>query len=299
MNRKKYAVFTMDVERFSDTECISASGIRVEDDLTDGFEEYIDILDRHGIKGTFFTVGDLAPKIADRLRSHLATGHSLALHSFSHIPPMSVPLEQFREKTRQAKERMKELFGVDVVGFRAPCFSIDKARLDVLRELGFLYDSSHLDFLAARHTVRLDLDDFSPVRKGVFRNEHFYEFGLSKEKVFGQDFPVSGGGYVRLSNWGFIKTLIRHNIHRNDYYVFYLHPFELTKRKIPFLKELKLYDKYYISQGVHGYKRRIEYIIQMLKKQGYDFVTFEQLVQIMDREQQEVKKAPLLGSAPQ
>jgi peptidoglycan/xylan/chitin deacetylase (PgdA/CDA1 family) len=285
MVKKKYAVFTMDVETFSDTECLNASGIRVEEDMLDGLDEYLKILDRHGIKSTLFTVGDLAPRIADRLRPHLDNGHNLALHNFTHTPPMSIPLDQFREKTRQAKERMKALFGVDIKGFRAPCFSLDKARLDILRELGFCYDSSHLDFSKARHTVSLDLSDFQQLRKGIFRGDNFYEFGLSKEKVFGYPFPISGGGYVRLSNWGFIKALIRHNIHHNNYYVFYLHPFELTKKKIPFLKELKPYDKYYISQGIQQYRRRIERIIRMLKKHGYEFVTFEQLVQIMDKEQ--------------
>ena len=65
---------------------------------------------------------------------------------------------------------------------------------------------------------------------------------------------------------------------------FYLHPFELTKQKVPFLKELRSYDKFYIKQGIHTYSRRIERIIRMLKKSGYEFVTFEQLVQIMDAE---------------
>lgn len=284
MKRKKYAVFTMDVESFSDTECISASGIRVDADLTDGFEEYIKILNRHGIKSTLFTVGDFAPKIADRLRAQLAEGHHLALHSFSHVPPMAVPLDTFRQEIQDAKARMKELFGVNIVGFRAPCFSIDKDRLNVLKELGFTYDSSHLDFRAARHTVKMDLNDFQTVRDGIFRNDHFYEFSLSKEKVFGQMFPVSGGGYVRLSHWGFIKTLISQYIHRNDYYVFYLHPFELTKQKVPFLKGLKPYDKYYLNHGIRTYRHRIEKIIRMLQKQGYEFVTFEQLVKIMDCE---------------
>ncbi len=285
MNQKKYAVFTMDVESFADTECIRASGIHVDTDLIDGFEEYIKILNRHGIKSTLFTVGEFAPKIADCLRTHIANGHSLALHSFAHIPPMSIPLEQFRKKIRNAKEHLAEQFNVNVVGFRAPCFSIDADRLKVLQELGFLYDSSHLGFPAARHTVNLDLNNFKKLRHGIFRNKRFYEFSLSKEYIFGRPFPISGGGYVRLSHWGFIKALIRHNIHHNDYYVFYLHPFELTKQKVPFLKELKFYDKYYIKQGIRNYRRRIEYIIQLLKKHGYEFVTFEQLVQIMDREQ--------------
>ena len=284
MSRKKYAVFTMDVEAFADTECISASGIPVDVDLLDGFDEYVKILDKYGIKSTLFTVGDLAPRIVDRLRGYISKGHDLALHSYSHIAPMQVPLEQFREKTRRAKQWMRELFDVDVVGFRAPCFSMDKARLEVLQELGFRYDSSHLDYRPARHTVKLDLKNFRQLREGVFRKNDFYEFGLSKEKVFGKNFPISGGGYVRLSNWGFIKTLIWHYIHQNDYYVFYLHPFELTKQKVPFLKELKSYDKFYLKKGIGTYNRRIERIIQMLKKGGYEFVTFGQLVNIMDKE---------------
>ena len=283
MSHKKYAVFTMDVETFADTECISSAGIHVEEDLLDGFDEYMEVLDKYNIKSTLFTVGDLAPKIIDRLRPCIKRGHDLAMHSYTHIAPMMVSVEEFREKTRHAKERMRELFGVDVVGFRAPCFSMDRDRLEVLKELGFRYDSSHLDYSLARHTVKLNLDNFRQLRQGVFRHKDFYEFGLSKEKVFGQPFPISGGGYVRLSNWGFVKTLIKHHIHKNDYYVFYLHPFELTKQQIPFLKELKYYDKIYIKQGIRAYKNRIEQIILMLQRDGYEFITFEQLVNIMDR----------------
>lgn len=288
MNQKKYAIFTMDVESFSDTECINASGIRVDIDIMDGFEEYLSILDRYDIKSTLFTVGDFAPQVADRIRPHLLRGHRLALHNYTHIAPMSIPVEQFREQLRQAKTSLGALFGMEVEGFRAPCFSMDKDRLNVLQELGFRYDSSHLDYAPARHTVKLDLQNFKQLRNGIFRNKDFYEFGLSKEKVFGKPFPISGGGYVRLSNWGFIRTLIQHYIHKNDYYVFYLHPFELTKKKLPVLKELKSYDKYYIKQGVQGYGKRVEQIIRMLKKDGYEFVTFEQLVQIMDREKEPV-----------
>ena len=281
---KKYAVFTMDVEAFGDTECINSAGIPVNVDLLDGLDEYLKILDRHGIKSTLFTVGDLAPRVADRLRPHIAAGHALAMHSYTHLAPMTVPLEQFREGTQKAKNQMENLFGVEVMGFRAPCFSIDKARLDALREMGFRYDSSHLNYLQARHTVELDLQEFDSLRKDILRKDSFYEFGLSREKVFGHSFPISGGGYVRLSMWGFIKTLIQHYIRKNDYYVFYLHPFELTKEKVPFVKELKSYDRYYIRQGIRSYGRRIERIIRMLRKKGYEFVTFEQMVQIMDRE---------------
>ena len=284
MRKKKYAVFTMDVETFADTECIKSAGIHVDADLLDGFDEYIKIMDRHGIKNTLFTIGELAPKIADRLKPCIANGHALAMHSYAHVAPMTESVEQFREKIRQAKEQMRALFGVDVVGFRAPCFSMDKARLDVLQELGFRYDSSHLNFLPARHTVKLDLQDFQRLRRGIFRHGDFYEFGLSRGKIFGKPFPISGGGYTRLGPWAFTKTVLRNYIRKNDFYVFYLHPFELTRQKIPSLRQLRSYDQYYIKQGIHTYGKRIERIIRLLKRHGYEFVTFERLVQLMARE---------------
>jgi peptidoglycan/xylan/chitin deacetylase (PgdA/CDA1 family) len=256
----------------------------VDTDLLDGFEEYIRILDRHGIKSTLFTVGDLAPHIADRLRPCIASGHRLALHNHAHVPPMDESPEQFRKQTRRAKNRLQKLFGTEVAGFRAPCFSMNKTQLEVLRELGFRYDSSHLNYLAARHTVALDLDDYRQLRTSIYHRDGFYEFGLSSGKVLDRTFPISGGGYVRLPPWWFVKSMIRKHIQSSDYYVFYLHPFELTRRKIPFIKELKAYDKYYTHHGIRTYGKRVESIIKMLKKQGYEFVTFEELTQILTPE---------------
>ena len=283
MSKTKYAVFTMDVETFADTECISNLHTEVNVDPLDGLEEYLSILDRHNIKSTLFTVGTLAPKIADRLRPHIENGHRLALHSYEHVAPMHVSPADFREQMARAKKQLSELFQTEIEGFRALCFSIDRERLSILKELGFKYDSSHLDFLKARHTVKLDLGNFKKLRDGIFCEDGFFEFALSKQKIFGQPYPISGGGYVRLSNWEFIKGIIRQYLRENDYYVFYLHPFELTRKKIPFFKNLKAYDQYYLQAGIASYGRHIEQIIHMLQKFGYTFVTFEQLTEILQK----------------
>ncbi len=282
MSRTKFAVFTMDVEAFTDTECVSNSGESINVDLLDGFDEYIKILDRYNIKSTLFTVGSLAPKIYDKLKNCIDNGHRLALHSYNHIAPMDISPEQFRTETQKAKELLKNIFNTEITGFRAPCFSIDDERLKILKELGFKYDSSHLGFLKARHTVDLKLKNFKKLRDDIFCDNGFFEFGLSKQKIFGRPYPISGGGYVRLSNWGFIKSLIKQYITSNDYYVFYLHPFELTQQKIPLIKDLKAYDKYYLKAGITSYGKHIEQIILMLKKSGYRFVTFEELTDILN-----------------
>lgn len=275
---KKYAVFTMDVEAFTDTECVSNSKFRVEADMLDGFDEYMKILDKYNIKSTLFTVGKLAPKISDRLKKSIKNGHRLALHNYEHIAPMDMSVEAFREQIKRAKDMLSEMFETEIKGFRAPCFSMDKARLEVLEELGFSYDSSHLGF-KANHTVDLDLSDFEECREDIFCKNGFYEFGISRQPIFGKPYPISGGGYVRLGNWDFIRTLIWQYLNQKSFYIFYLHPFELTNEKIPILKDLKLYDKYYLKFGISSYGKKVEQIIKMLKKCGYDFVTFEQLIE--------------------
>ncbi len=277
MLRKKYAVFTMDVEAFTDTECVANSSQSVDVDLLDGFDEYMRILDKYNIKSTLFTVGSFAPKIVDRLSENIKNGHRLALHSYEHIAPMDVSEETFKYEISKSKQRLDSLFDTEIVGFRAPFFSLDDKRLNILKDLGFKYDSSHLDFIKARHTVNLNLKGFKEISKDIFHNGGFFEFGLSKQKIFGKPYPISGGGYVRLSNWGFIKGVIKQYLQQNDYYVFYLHPFELTTQKIPFLKGLKPYDQYYLQYGISSYGKHIEQLILMLKKLGYSFITFEEL----------------------
>lgn len=277
MLRKKYAVFTMDVEAFTDTECVANSSQSVDVDLLDGFDEYMRILDKYNIKSTLFTVGSLAPKIVNRLNENIKNGHRLALHSYEHIAPMDVSEETFKYEIFKSKQRLDSLFDTEIVGFRAPFFSLDDKRLNILKDLGFKYDSSHLDFIKARHTVNLNLKGFKEISKDIFHNGGFFEFGLSKQKIFGKPYPISGGGYVRLSNWGFIKGVIKQYLQQNDYYVFYLHPFELTTQKIPFLKGLKPYDQYYLQYGISSYGKHIEQLILMLKKLGYSFITFEEL----------------------
>ncbi len=279
MSNTKYAVFTMDVEAFTDTECVRNSGADIDVDMLDGLDEYIRILDKYGIKSTLFTVGKLASKISDRLKKYIGAGHRLALHGYDHIAPMDIDLEQFKAQIAKAKKQLTEMFGVEITGFRAPCFSMDNDRLNILKELGFQYDSSHLGFSMARHTVELSMKAFKELRNGIFCNNGFFEFGLAKQKFFGMDFPISGGGYVRLNNWLIMKNLIKSYLKHNDYYVFYLHPFELTKEHIPFISNLKSYDKYYLNAGIKSYGKHIEELIQTLIAYDYEFVTFEELTE--------------------
>ncbi len=288
MFKKKYAIFTMDVEAFTDTECVRYSNEQVDIDLLDGFDEYIKILDDHNIKSTLFTVGTLAPQMVDKLKTCIKNGHELALHNYEHEAPVKIDCETFKHNLTKAKNELSKMFSIEISGFRAPFFSMDEQHLNIIKEIGFKYDSSFLDFLAARHTVKLNLDSFRKISKNIYQNDNFFEFGIPKHKMFGFPYPISGGGYIRLGFWPFIKSLITEYLKNNDYYVFYLHPFELTHQNIPVLKDLKLYDKFYLSYGIKDYGKHIKQLIKLLNKLGYTFVTFDELSNILSKQKSEL-----------
>ena len=276
---KKYACFSIDVERFIDTECVRNTNQPVEETMLDGLDRYMEILDKHNIKATMFVLSDFADEIREQLKKHLENGHRIALHGKEHIAPRLHTNDTFKSQTEYAKEKLEKLFDTRIDGYRAPHFSIDREKLNILSELGFRYDSSRMDFPAARYTTYVDMTGFDNPVGEIYKKDNFFEFGVSTEKVFGKNYPVSGGGYIRVSNWLFTSALLKRHIKKNDYYMFYLHPFELSRKKKPKLKRLKFYDRMYLSLGNITYKYKIEYIIKQLKKFGYTFTTFEKITE--------------------
>lgn len=114
MSNTKYAVFTMDVEAFYDAKCIRELGVQTDVSLLDGLDEYMSILEKYGIKSTLFTVGGLAPKIADQLKGYLAKGHRLALHNYEHIEPLDISPELFRKQVKRAKQQLGKIFNTEI-----------------------------------------------------------------------------------------------------------------------------------------------------------------------------------------
>lgn len=279
--KKKYAVFTIDVECFSDTECINNTDTVLEDEMLDGLDEYIRILEKFDIKATMFLVCNAAENAKERIKEYVKRGHKLALHGYDHTAPMDLDKESFTQRTAKAKEKLEKMFNVTINGFRAPFFSFNDKKMEIIRKLGFKYDASYNGGFNAIHTDKWDLTGFEKKLSGVFKGKHMYEFGLVCQKIFGLEIPICGGGYARLINWPILKPAIKKYIQNNDYYVFYLHPFELSRAKIPKFTGLKNRDKYYLTQGIKSYPARIVSIIEMLKDEGFEFVTFDELTDIM------------------
>ncbi|MFG6457958.1 XrtA system polysaccharide deacetylase [Roseateles sp. BYS96W] len=177
------------------------------------------------VKATFFTLGWIAERYPQVVRSIVAGGHELASHGYGHERASDLTPEAFLADIGSAKRLLEDLGGVPVVGYRAPSFSIGKGNLwafDVLREAGYRYSSSVYP-IAHDHYGMPDSPRFAyPVRDGLL------EIPVTTLRVGSRNLPSSGGGYFRLLPYALSRWMIRRvNEVDGESAVFYFHPWEI------------------------------------------------------------------------
>jgi peptidoglycan/xylan/chitin deacetylase (PgdA/CDA1 family) len=98
--------------------------------------EILDILDKHGVKATFFVVGNENGQSADIMRSIAEKGHTIALHSYSHdYSTIYSSVEGFLDDFYKIFSLVKETTGVSARIFRFPGGSINAYNAGVYREI--------------------------------------------------------------------------------------------------------------------------------------------------------------------
>lgn len=202
-------------------------------------EKILQILSERGVKATFFVVGWVAERHPQLVREIVADGHEIGCHSYLHRRIYTLDQEEFREDTRKAKSILEDIGGRPVFGYRAPTYSITKNSLwalDILQELGFLYDSSVFPIRhdmygipgAPRFSFVWPLSKDGSVISNRSNLESLREYPLSTALFFGCKIPVAGGGYFRLFPYWFIKSALRRINHSEGRpFIFYLHPWEV------------------------------------------------------------------------
>jgi polysaccharide deacetylase family protein (PEP-CTERM system associated) len=248
--------------------------------MLDGLDVYRELLEGQGIRTTFFVLGELAEPLAERLRSMAKAGHEIASHGMAHRRPLLMTANEFAADLQQSKASLENVVQRSVEGFRAPCFSLDRTRLEEVRKAGYAYDSSRIDFTGHPLYGSLDVADFDAVSPGHFAQRGFHEFEVSTLPVLGKRLPVSGGGYLRIAPWAVMRPLITTYLARQPLYVLYIHPFELSRRPNPAaLAGLTRPQQLRFSVGRAGVARKLDRLVQVLRRHGFSFTTFRELRQ--------------------
>lgn len=100
------------------------------------------LLDRHGIRATFFYPAVSALLYPEEVRALAAEGHEIGIHSWIHEANTTLPATAERELTFRAADTLERIAGRRPVGIRTASWDFSPATLGIIRELGLLYDSS-------------------------------------------------------------------------------------------------------------------------------------------------------------
>jgi peptidoglycan/xylan/chitin deacetylase (PgdA/CDA1 family) len=82
----------------------------------------------------------ISPGMLDLIRR--SGRHEIGVHGWIHETNASLPLEEERELLARSVEYLTQATGERPVGYRAPSWNFSPNTLDLLREMGFVYDSS-------------------------------------------------------------------------------------------------------------------------------------------------------------
>lgn len=188
----------------------------------------LNLFARRNVRSTFFILGWVAERHPQLVREIAAAGHEIACHSYQHQLITTQTREEFRADLRRAKFALEDIAGAEVIGYRAPTYSIVRETLwalDVLIEEGFRYDSSIFPIRHDRYGI-----------PGAGRHLHVIhsaageitEFPPSTVRVAGANLPVAGGGYFRLLPYSLFRWGLRH-VNRADKQpaIFMVHAWEV------------------------------------------------------------------------
>lgn len=192
-----------------------------------GVERLLDLLARHGARGTFFVLGWVAERHPRVVEQIAAAGHEIGSHGWDHKRVIHLTPEAFRESVRRSKQVLEDLTGTPVLGFRAPSFSIVPGRewaLDLLLEEGYRYDSSLFPVRRNGYGYPSGGRDAYWIERAAGQ---LLEVPPATVRFSGVTLPAGGGAYFRLFPYRFVRSALRAARTRGTAATFYIHPWEV------------------------------------------------------------------------
>jgi polysaccharide deacetylase family protein (PEP-CTERM system associated) len=193
-----------------------------------GLEWLLQILDSAHIKATFFILGWIAERYPFWVKEIARKGHEIGLHGYFHRRVDQLSPLDFKGEICRAKAILSDLAGKEILGYRAPSFSITPSTpwaWDILAECGLVYDAS----FSVNHFVPGD----SPWRHPDPRPLEIKASTGQTLKEFPQAFlpkgprlPFAGGGYFRLYPYWLTRRGIAAWNRRGIPVTVYVHPWE-------------------------------------------------------------------------
>src|ERR1051326_4287720 len=100
------------------------------------------LLDRHGVRATFYVPAVAALLHPDEQRNVIAAGHEIGIHGWIHELNSTLPYAAERDLMLRSADTLEKITGVRPVGVRTASWDFSPFTLAIEKEMGLLYDSS-------------------------------------------------------------------------------------------------------------------------------------------------------------
>lgn len=187
----------------------------------------LDLFDEFNASATFFILGEVAATYPDLIKEISVRGHELGIHGYYHLRYYEITREQARSEIVRSKKLIEDITGNQVIGHRAPEFSVNqntKWVLEILLDEGIKYDSSIFPINGRRYGWPDFSKDIGKIKLDDGRE--IIEAPLTTVNYFGKEFPSCGGGYLRIFPYFITNHTVRRTLNYRPVNV-YLHPYEI------------------------------------------------------------------------
>ena len=222
-----------------------------------GTNRILDVLQRNGVRATFFCTGNFAEHAPEVMKRIMDEGHEVACHGVDHWRPADTDFAR-------SKEIVERITGRTVYGYRQPrMFPVLESEI---RRVGYRYNSSlNPAFIPGRY-MHLTEPRTWFMKDGVMQ--------IPASVTPWLRFPLFWLSLHNLPQWLY-HWLTRRTLSRDGYFVTYFHPWEFYE-----LKEHPELKMPFIIRNHSGQQmmERLDSLIKMLKGSGHEFITFNEFV---------------------
>ena len=222
-----------------------------------GTNRILDVLQRNGIRATFFCTGNFAEHAPEVMKRIMDEGHEVACHGVDHWRPADTDFAR-------SKEIVERITGRTVYGYRQPrMFPVLESEI---RRVGYRYNSSlNPAFIPGRY-MHLTEPRTWFMKDGVMQ--------IPASVTPWLRFPLFWLSLHNLPQWLY-HWLTRRTLSHDGYFVTYFHPWEFYE-----LKEHPELKMPFIIRNHSGQQmmERLDSLIKMLKGRGHEFITFNEFV---------------------
>jgi peptidoglycan/xylan/chitin deacetylase (PgdA/CDA1 family) len=240
----------------------------------------LDFFDDFGVKVTLFVIAeDLHdPRKTELLTEAVKRGHEIASHSLTHRKLTTLDSNEKRREIIESRERLTETLGVEVRGFRAPNFDIDRESFELISEAGYTYDSSVMP--CGRLLRRIGYCEMNEKPYKLLDNNPLWELPIPVYKLISLPFHPCYG--LVLGHW-FFRIGLR----------------KFRQTKAPFILLFHLTDlaEPLANERLPNWKAKLFTLSHMNAE--YKRLRCEQMLELVKRNYQLVNTIDLLEQLPQ